>query len=66
MPVRAENLRKSEVVHITMAQPAQYIGEHFAEKSYRRFSGRPHLVRLQRRIGTMQAQDHQSPYELGK
>jgi hypothetical protein len=51
MPVRAENLRKSEVVHITMAQPAQYIGEHFAEKSYRRFSGRPHLARLQRRMG---------------
>jgi hypothetical protein len=33
-PVRAEDRRKLEVVHIPMAQPAQYIGEHLTGEGH--------------------------------
>jgi hypothetical protein len=34
MPVRAEDWRKPKVIHIMMAQPAQYIGEHLTGEGH--------------------------------
>jgi hypothetical protein len=62
-PVRAEDKEKSEVIHIVVAQLAQHIGEHLAQKSHRRFLRWPHPARLQGRVGTMQAQDHRPSHE---
>jgi hypothetical protein len=52
-PVHAGDRRKPEVIHITVAQLAQYIGEHVAQKSHRRFSRRPHPAGRQGRVGMM-------------
>jgi hypothetical protein len=65
-PVRAEDMEKSEVIHIAVAQLVQHIGEHLARKSYRCLSRRSHPVGFQGIVGTMQSQDNRPSHEPWK